>query len=475
MLKTKFIRILKSLNEEELLQFEQFVATPYFNTNKSIIKLLRFIMPFAPDFDNGKMTEEEAHLFIFPRAKFIPKKRVITKLSSKALTLLNEFITIERYRKSDFSPQYDLLLHCRDRKLVDDFHSIAKKIKQNHKKKEATPEIYYEDFLVEKELNRVISRTVDTGIGDVNFQNAADALDRYFIYSKLIYVCQQLNRSQVINGAQAPKHFLHILEFIKNSPFINDPQIKIWHKAYLLLSSDNLEQRRHLYYELKALLLKKDYTLSKDQIRLLFTYLENTVAKYIPFRDPSMYYKELYDLYAFQNEHKILLETKTSVPLLIKNFVTVLLNLNKYEEADEFLNSNTDVILPLFAEHYNFCKAMIAFDMKRFEDALDILNELSLKNIYLKINEKRLRIKIYYQMGYYDLLLDNINSFRVYLSNNKQSINEYHTTSNKNFINFVSKICKLNKKDNHILLEEIYSIKKISEKKWLISILKEKS
>jgi hypothetical protein len=471
MLKTKFIRILKSLNGEELLHFEQFVATSYFNTNKSIIKLLEFILPFAPDYDDKKMTDEQAHLFIFPRATFISKKRVVTKLSSKALTLLSEFIAMERYKKSDFAPQYDLLLHYRDRKLVDDFHTLAKKIKQSNSKKDVTTEIYYEDFLVEKELNRVISRTVDTGIGDVNFQNAADALDRYFIYSKLVYVCQQLNRSQVVNSAEAPKYFLQILKSIEDTPFIDDPQIKVWYKAYILLSIEDIDKKINIYYELKELLFQKNSMLSNDQIRLLFTYLENTASRYMSFQNPKVYYNELYDLYDFQNQHKILLETKTSVPILIKNFVTVLLNLNKHDEANEFLDSNKKTILPLFKNHFDICKAMIAFDMGKPEDALDILNEVNLKNIYLKINEKRLRIKIYYQLEYYDLLMDYINSFRVYLSNNKDTINEYHLMSNKSFINFVSKISKKNIKDNHLILEEIHSTGRLSEKKWLISIL----
>ena len=474
MLKTKFIRILKSLNKDELLHFEEFVNTPYFNTNKSIIKLLEFILPFAPDFNDKKMTDEQANLFIFPRTEFIPKKRVVTKLASKTLTLLGEFIAVERYRKSDFLPQYDLLLHCRDRELVDDFYTIAKKIKQSHSKKDVTTEIYYEDFLVEKELNRVISRTIDNGIGDVNFQNAADALDRYFVYSKLVYLCQQLNRSQVINSAEPPKYFLQILESIEDTPFIDDPQIKVWHKAYLLLSVEDLDRRTAIYYELKELLLEKKSMLSNDQIRLLFTYLENTTSRSMSFQNPKAYYKELYDLYAFQNQHQILLETKTSVPILIKNFVTVLLNLNKYDEANDFLDTNKKTILPLFKNHFDICKAMIAFEMGKPKDALGILNEVNLKNLFLKINEKRLRIKIYYQLEYFDLLMDSINSFRVYLSNNKDDINEYHDNSNKNFINFLSKICKINKKENHSILEEIHDTERVSEKKWLISILAKK-
>jgi hypothetical protein len=239
----------------------------------------------------------------------------------------------------------------------------------------------------------------------------------------------------------------------------------------MLLSIKDPDKKMNIYYELKELLFEKNSMLSNDQIRLLFTYLENTASRYMSFQGTTIYYNELYDLYAFQNKHKILLETKTSVPILIKNFVTVLLNFNKHDEANEFLDANKKTILPLFKNHFDICKAMIAFDMGKPEDALGILNEINLKNIYLKISEKRLRIKIYYELGYYDLLMDHINSFRVYLSNNKDDINEYHIVSNKNFIKFVSQISKTNTKENHSILKEINNTGRMTEKKWLISIL----
>lgn len=467
MRKSKFLRILKTLNETELLQFEKFVMTPYFNTNKNINSLLCHALSFAPEFDTEELEDEQVHRHIFPKAKYIPQKRVVTKLSSKLLGLLIQFISLEKSMKSDFEMKYNLLLHYRDHELVDDFHSLAKKIKQDYRKKKMSPSSLYEEFLVECEINRVISRTVDIGIGDVNFQNASEALDRYYIYNKLIYACQKLNRSQVIKGIETTNYLSQILDIIPDTPHYELGHINIWHKAYRLLSSTSMEEKKELYLFIKDELLNNKISIEAPQMRLLFTYLENSAISQFPV---DVKYEELYDLYRFQNEHQILLNDKTAVPNLIKNYVFVLLHFDKYDEADDFLTSNKSSILPLFDAQYHLCRALITFSRKDYDSSLDILNSLSLKNIYLKINEKRLRIKIYHHLDYSDLLADNINSFRVFLTNNKNSIGGPHLEANRNFLKFFSKI----QKQDHVsleIMEGINDTKELAERKWLKHIL----
>lgn len=468
MRKTKLFRILVTMSDTELLHFKEFVSTPYFNTNKNVIKLFDYIYPYAPTFEDEKLNDEDAHTFIFPRVKYIPSKRVITKLSSKLLNLLSQYISVESHLKNDFQSKFNLLLHFRDHKLMDDFHSLSKKIQKDHASLKNNPNVFYNDFLIEREVNRIMTRTTDTGVGDLNFQNASEALDIYFIYTKLIYVCQKLNRGQVVMGTKNPKYLVEILDSLPDTPYIDIPQINIWHKAYKLLSSTDSNEKLELYAYMKQQLIQDNIELEKDQIRVLFAYLENVAIRHI---SSEKRYQELYELYAFQNKLKVLLNDKTAVPHLIKNFVSVLIMLNKYDEAEEFLISNQSDILPLFKQQYLFCQALILFEKKDYEKTIDTLNELSLKNIYLKINEKRLRIKIHYHLGYHELVQDNINSFRVFLTNNKDDIHEFHINGNRNFINAFSKICKLNGTNPSNLSKEIEDTKEIAEKKWLISLL----
>ncbi len=465
MQRTKLIRLLKTLDETEFEKFCEFVGTPYFNTNGSVTKLLAFIRQYFPDFDQETLNDATAFNHIFPRDKYIPKKRVVTKLSSKLLSLLAEYLSIERHRSSSFEKKFNLLLHFRDHHMMDDFHALAKKTKNNHKEK-TSPNAYYENFLIEREINRMVSRMVDKGIGDVNFQDASEALDEYFIYIKLIYTCQKLNRSQVIMGVDISDNLTQMLDTIPSMPYYNAPQIKIWHQAYRLLSTKNQEERKTLYQDLKQELFGEQIPLEIDQMRLLFTYLENTAIRKL---ESDNVYDELYDLYHFQDERKILLNDKTAVPHLIKNYVSVLLNKNLHEEAIQFLESNKDSILPHFEQHYQICRALIAFEQKDYESSLDILNTITLHNIYLKINEKRLRIKIYHHLEYNELIQDSINSFRVFLTNNKSHIHQHHLESNRNFINLYHKISK--SIFDGTMLSEIDSYDKIADKKWLNSIL----
>ncbi len=460
---SKLVKIFKDLSKKEQKEFEKFIQSPYFNTNQNLIGLYEYIMLFAPSFEQEEFTEENALKYVF-QEEGNNTLSAITKLTSKLFKLLKQFISVEKHLSNDFESSYNLLLYYREHQYLKEFHALQQQIK---KKQKPHSNFFYENFLLERELNLVISQTEDKGVGDVHFHKVSQSLDTYFIYNKLVYACQKINRGQVIKGIETSFYFEDIFEDIPNTPYYQEMPIFLWFQAYQLLTSHHNEE---IYFSFKQELFKGFSSLDYSAARLLFTYLENRAIRL--FKGEQMY-QELFELYDFQDQHSILLHNKTN-PNVIKNYVLVALNLNKIIKAEQFLESHKKEILPVFHSHYTLSKALILFEKKEYERTLDGLNELKLQNIYLKLNEKRLRLKIYYHLDYIELLLDTINSFRVFLTNNKEIISDFHLQANKNFINYLSKAVKTvtSIKDNPLpSIEEVQQVKELVERNWLLSVL----
>ena len=66
---SKAIEVLKSFSAKQLRRLEEFVASPYFNTNGEIIAFLQYLKQFAPRFVNKKLERKTVWKNIFPKQK----------------------------------------------------------------------------------------------------------------------------------------------------------------------------------------------------------------------------------------------------------------------------------------------------------------------------------------------------------------------------------------------------------------------
>lgn len=461
----KIVRVIKVLDLREFKRFITYVESPYFNKNQKLIKLLYFIVNHHPEFNPEEFSEENAFEFVFPDEVY--KSGAITKLLSKLFKLLTEFFTIEKALDSTFDIEFTLLQRYWEKNLDNDFDRLSQKVRNKQKlNKDLKTKDYYNKYLIEREVNKVLSTRKDKGVGDVHIKNATKALDIYYLFTKLIYTCQEINRKNVVKGVEIDGFNTKMVEMIPDTPYKDEPIIDIWYTAYLLLISED----KSLYYnDLKDKLYAHHEIPERSLLRMLFTFLENATLKL--FKERKELYKELFELYNFQMERGVLLNDQVFIPGVIKNYLTVSLNLNKLKEARSFLEKIKPKVIKIHPNDFRFCEAMLLFAEKKYEETLDALNEVNFSNIVMKLNERTMRLKVYYHLGYFDLLYDNLNSFRVFLTNNKNIISDRLLDANRRFSNYLSKIVK----NNPVVLIDMKDLKlsiqedtKTIEKKWLL-------
>ena len=468
---TKLLRILATLPITDLRRLRELISSPYFNKNENVKRLFEFLYSHASDWESDKLEEETAFQYIFPKEPY--KTKVVTKLASKLLRLVHWFIHLITEEEDKLNANINLLRFLGKQELKGDFDQHCRQVrKEFNQAPTRDSKYYYQQFLIEQEICHLHSAMSDHGTGDVNFQSTVDALDRFYLIQKLTYLCQMYNREKTVKNLQY--HYVlmeELLEFIPHSPFYALPAIKIWYIALQLLKS-NIEEKGTYYTSLRELLPQHHQELHSTDVRNLFIYLQNN-ARFI-YQRKEDYYQELFELYQFQLEIGIFDNPLFLTPAIFTNIVTVALLLEKLDWVDQFLAGKGDYTLDREDNIVALCRAKLCFARKQNSEALDHLNQCYFKNIYFKLGERRLRLKVYFELDMHDTLVDAINSFRKFLSKNKDSISVLHLQANRSFVNFLNSFYGLRpgeKEKIEELRENITSPKMLPEKMWLLEKL----
>ncbi len=464
MKESKFLRVLKKTDADTYDRFLLFLESPYFNRNTVLSKLGGLLRPFVPGKTLTETEQVEVFGSLYPGKPY--REEALTKLYSKLFKLFSDFLLHE---DPGGSRDLALLKYYRSKELADDFTRLSNRMtKANHKPAAIAPDGFHDIYLLEEEYNRFVSTRADKGSGDARFQEAMLALDRYYYFKKIIYECQTLNRKRIVRNFDIPEHSNAVLPVLTEGDFETFPILGMWRLAHEMLKDESLQIKR--YEALKKALLQGPQFIPASQSRILFTYVENAAIRLFPNRDAL--YKELLSLYDHQLEYHGLLNEETGVFRIVKNYVTVCLNLRKLDHAERFLLENETRIQKTAPEIFRFSQAMILFERERFEKTLDVLNTFSPNHIVLKINERVLRLKLYHELGYSDLLMDTINSFRVFLTNNKKVLSNRMLESNRHFLSHLTSWVKFHglKDEKAKAKLELEQDQITVEKRWLLKI-----
>ncbi len=473
---TKLVKLLMHFSKVERRLFNEFVQASFFNKNPKLSNLYAFLykgLSINPIPAKDPITFELAFKHIFPNETY--KKERITKLCSKLFKLVERFIVIQKIENSQAEGQLLLLDYYNQHYLNDYYQVVDKNIRKLSENMTLRNNDYYRlCYNIEGASAKFLSTQLDDGRGDVNFQQTTSLLDIYYLSKKLEQACQMKNRQRTTLYPYSFDLMEEIMTFLPRSPYFKIPIIQIWYYAFLLLDEPQLSH----YQKLKELLQEHNNLLLFLERRILYTYLENSCAKVMG--TPMRYYAELFDLYKLQLKKEIIYTNGYLIPMIFRNIITVALKLEEIDWAEQFLLEHQDRIIPDYIEKedmVSLCKALVLFEQQKYEEALNYLNLLKYNNIYTKLDERRIRLKIYYELSYEDLFDDLVNSFRKFISKNQKQINEVFIQLNRNFVNMVNKLNMHHTfstgEEQKQFRKEMQEMNLLAEKNWLLGKLKE--
>lgn len=478
---TQLIALLKSFSAEEVEQLRLFVISPFFNKSQDSIILLDFAIEVTEkerqkqpidlekETENQKLARQEAekheaeqyyieayHRLNPQKAKGTPKE-VITKKIAPLLSLVEQFIE-HNHLKNEIAQRKHAsnvqLEHYVVRSLKNKFENEYTKV-EKERANMVTKNAHYHlrNFEIAEIWGAYNDRYNDKSKADEpNFEAINEELDTFYLAKKTEYLCHCHNRMYSVKIEYILNLEKELLSYLPQSHFFQKPVIKIWYDALLLMKTPT----EALHLQLKNSIVDAANCLSSSEKQTIFTFLGNTITTIYKNETPEKRYRQYFDLYKLQLQYPETLYLDGYLdPKRFRNLGMVAMRLNELQWAEDFINSHEGKLPPANADSqdtYNLIKAELAFAKKDYAAAEGFLMLVKGEDIGLKIDERRIKLKVYYETDSV-LFESSVSSHRKFLTDNIGLIENSYIKQNRRFVNFANEL--FSAKTEHVLYGQV--------------------
>lgn len=423
------VKLLRSLKNKELKDFEKYISGRYINHNVPV-DLYHHLSKYL--FQQG--CEELSKEYISKHIIVAADNKRIGSEASKIRGWLEDFLLLKFLEQKEMKKQRQQLLAdvYQQRKILNRRNNIIEKLLVDTEKetKEADDywtlsQLYHQQYVVShKEYMRANKSSKHL------LSAAQENLDFLYIQRSLQFKCELLCRNQIFdeqNEVELPE--------IANELKVN-PTIQAYYLHLLMLQSLNVETYR----------TAKDYLFNKlGHIHLLdakrcFSYLINALAKIIR-SNQQQYTRETLDLYKKGIAHKILLNHETISSIRFNNILNLAALHSDFDWAYQFIKEYKSYLekeerIPTVA----LAKASLLFQQKEFNKVASILHKERFFNTGNEIRKRLLLISCKVELEENsDYVKSIMNAFSSFLSE-KKKLSKSVLASSQNYISVLKKL-----------------------------------
>lgn len=473
---SQLLDIMKALSQKELKEFGDFVRSPFFNKNQSVVTLFTNLKKYHPDFPEDKIEKKRIYNHMFPGA--IYSDGFMRKIMSLLSDLAEKYLVYKGYSENVLQTK-DLLLeqyHLRGKirlfkKTYKDFLRIEKKYNMLDLNM-----LYYGyngrmknlDFSAEHKAVEFLKFANKTSLIE-----PFEFLSAYFLSSVFNLYEYYLNTQRVADLKLDHRYFENIINVFDKKLLLKYPYLNIHFYVYKMLTEPENDK---YFYDLKTYMFKNTSKLDKGQTENIYINMQNYCMRKIR-RNQLSYAKDLLELYEQDLVLKKYSEENNLSYILYRNVIFTALLLGKYDYADNFAETYRNFLPENVRElYYLSAKANIALKKKDYSSAEKFLGKIKGIDELLKSEVKSMQLQVYFETDAHNQFYSLIDTFRHYLKNNKKISGERKNVYNS-FINFSSKIFSLKENFDRLKLDklktEIQNYENVINKAWLLEKIAE--
>lgn len=465
------------LSKVYLNRFTLFVNSPYFNKQKTVIKLHKYLLLQYPSFNEKNCSKELVYFKVFGKEKF--KLQKLKDINSSLLDLFEQFLVNEAlkkdkatFRKLEIQECFDNTLDKMSKKIIKIGFKELDKLDINHSKK-----YHYLYVLNDFAYTYQVYYGNRKNAGDF-LQTSISNLDKFYFTEKMLLGASIINRQKIVKTVFKNLFFKEIDALItKNKDFFkNEKGILLNQQLYLLQKEDNIEH----YYSFKDLVI--NYKHNKNETRIYYSFLTNFCIRMINTGKPE-FLKELFILNKNIIERNLLLEKNILSEWSYKNIIAIALRLKEFDWVDAFIEKySKNLSSKNYLNAYNYNKANVAYSKKDYDKAFAFLLNVNYTDVFYLLSSKALLLKIYYECKEYDVLESLLHSFRLLVMRQKIStkqkdayFNLIKTTSFLLKIRMKLSILSKNELETQLLKisTKLDKYNSLANKTWLNEIIKD--
>ncbi len=423
----KLIDILKKFDGEEILLLKQFVLSPYFVKQQSVIEFATIVLTEFPSFESLDLDDQALYKLLYPGKKY--KRTTIFKLMNQMIACINQFLTIENFRK-DYEDQGPRLLEeLRKKGIGSEFQRVSSKLNDEFETGKKDQEHYYHLMRFENELDTYYNLSKEHVGYSQYLQKKANALDTFFISSKLRIVCDMVNRKNILSYDYEISMLDVILDYVESdiNRFENHSAVSIYYRILLTLTKPAIEEN---YFKLIELLDRASNDFTREELKEMYIYAKNYCIKQLNSGRVD-YESHLFNLYCKLIETGLIYDNHIISQWDYKNIISTSLRLSEFQWTENFIQYNKEKLHPDFREvAYNYNLASLLYEKKDFPGALRTLNlfndamkkvsDPQFNDTFYNLDSRTMFLKIYFESNEDETLWATIESFKSYLVRNKK-------------------------------------------------------
>lgn len=488
--KSSVLEIIRTFSKPDIIKFEDFIKSPYYNKKENVIKLFLVIKKYAPDFTSGNLEKQKVWNSLFPgvRYNYGIMKNIIFDLNR----LAEVFITQESVKEDKLKNNIELMAALFYRQLSKIASLKYDSAKKSYDKKEFKNEDfkifdYYTEMSKINYFKAVYNRFYAPKLSSSEL--FITSLE-YYIYSVTIGFYKHYNNylafkdSGVDDKDSITEAFLtsinenfigYLLNKVKDKSERDYKILKCFHDMNL---SQKHDATREDYFNFKNSIEDCVNIFSKGDLQDLLCCLYNSLD-YISKRESGADFnpvREKLDIFDMEIANNLFLFKGVMDENNFISYVNTAFALGEYEKIEKLRSRFINKIPKDRRENVNlYSLANISFGNKSFDESLRLLSMINHDYFNMKYFLKDMQIMIYFEINDYLSFSYALDSYRHFLSKNK-SVQKQNKSQSEAFCNHVGKLFKFRESNDIYEIEnfrkEIKADRNI-HKFWILDKIKE--
>ncbi|MEO1516834.1 MAG: hypothetical protein AAFV95_17565 [Bacteroidota bacterium] len=396
--------MLRAWQAEELKAFEQWLRSPWCNSNKNLLPLFEQLKKHHPQFDTDKLNKEKLFRRILPNGKFSDRR--MNNLLSEAYLAAEKFIIFQKLNKTPLL-QKELLLQELQSRHQDEwfFKEAHKNIDQLENKSIKSWEEELSLYQTHRQVYHHPHQALRLQPGALTIVRMDQQIDLSYLLEKAAIINEMLFRNRILKDEQHQlDQALQLWQTASES--LHHPAIQLYKLRFAYMQEGNREQ----YQILRDEFLDIFEQLNHREQKIHLFYLINDTMQLIKLGKVDI--TACLPLYQLGLTAGILLNQGK----LTRNTFTLIVSASNtkgsFDYTHQFIEEHADKVdESIRTDCIHWAKAHTAYWQKELEVSLDILQNHNFKVPYLQLISRVLHSQVYF-----DLMLEDP-SYQFYLFN----------------------------------------------------------
>lgn len=466
---SKLITYLRTLSNYEMRDFGQFIVYKTAKGPNDLNVLFNYLKKLHPIFPEKKIEKKFVSKKIFKEEK--STKRIINTMYKLGL-ILDEYLVMDVLKEREKEKDFLLLNALQKRKLNKFFFKKAKQIQEDW---QGNPRAGIDQLYDEFKLNEMcMSHPYYSLVKEmpINPEVLLNQIDKHYFAIKLYWnLCSSNTSNYIVNSKNGNSFTELFLDEIIDLTNNNDEYATTHGKLLSQMVLDFKNREYPNYYKYKNEFFQHFRLFNQKEKNDILTLLFHACYENYK-KGEADAQNELFELSCFVVDNDLLMVDGYIFTGRFWNIVHIGLSSGELDWTDKVIEEYGEYLEEEIREDIiTICKALLAFNRKKYSDALQLLSTVKFQNPVYGLYSKSVQLQCYYELGdeYDDLFRNLSKSFYLYITR-KHTFSESMKNSFCNFISLATQLqnAKYDPNKNFDgIFKKINTTENLAYKSWL--------